>query len=57
MTVLAKGKTIKEGGAVYDFISGLQVGIANMANSLFAIKSLFMMKEDYKRTVMECDLR
>ncbi len=37
---LARGKTIKEGGAVYDFISGLQVGIADMANSLSAIKKL-----------------
>lgn len=37
---VGRGKTIKEGGAVYDFISGLQVGIANMANSLAAIKKL-----------------
>lgn len=37
---LARGKTIKEGGAVYDFISGLQVGIANMADSLAAIRYL-----------------
>lgn len=37
---IARGKTIKQGGAVYDFISGLQVGIANMADSLAAIKKL-----------------
>lgn len=37
---IARGKTIKEGGAVYDFISGLQVGIANMADCLAAIKNL-----------------
>ncbi|MBR1805018.1 MAG: glycyl radical protein [Selenomonadaceae bacterium] len=37
---IARGKTIKEGGAVYDFISGLQVGIADMADSLAAIKKL-----------------
>lgn len=37
---LGRGKTIKEGGAVYDFISGLQVGIADMADSLAAIKTL-----------------
>lgn len=37
---IGRGKTIKEGGAVYDFISGLQVGIANMADSLSAIKKL-----------------
>jgi len=35
---IGRGKTLKEGGAVYDFISGLQVGIANMADSLAAIK-------------------
>lgn len=37
---IARGKTIKEGGAVYDFISGLQVGIANMADCLAAIRKL-----------------
>lgn len=35
-----RGKTIKEGGSKYDFISGLQVGIANLGNSLAAIKKL-----------------
>lgn len=33
-----RGLTIKEGGAVYDFISDLQVGIANLGDSLAAIK-------------------
>ncbi len=37
---IGRGKTIKEGGAIYDFISGLQVGIANMADSLASIKKL-----------------
>src|SRR5699024_6251439 len=37
---ISRGKTIKEGGAVYDFISGLQVGIANLADSLVDIKKL-----------------
>ncbi|MBL1223777.1 glycyl radical protein [Enterococcus sp. BWR-S5] len=37
---IGRGKTLKEGGAVYDFISGLQVGIANLADSLAAIKRL-----------------
>ena len=37
---LGRGKTIKEGGAIYDFISGLQVGIADMADCLSAIKTL-----------------
>ena len=45
---IGRGKTIKEGGAVYDFISGLQVGIADMADSLAAIKKLVF--EDKKIT-------
>lgn len=47
---LKRGKTIKEGGAVYDFTSGLQVGIANMADSLSAIKKLVF---DEKRITPE----
>lgn len=35
---IARGKHIKEGGARYDWVSGLQVGIANLGNSLAAIK-------------------
>lgn len=35
---IARGKHIKEGGALYDFISDLQVGIANLGDSLAAIK-------------------
>ncbi len=35
---IGRGKPIKEGGAVYDFVSGLQVGIANLGDSLAAIK-------------------
>lgn len=37
---IERGLTIKEGGAVYDYVSGLQVGIANLGNSLAAIKKL-----------------
>ena len=48
---IGRGKTIKEGGAVYDFISGLQVGIANMADSLAAIKKLVF--EEKKLTTGE----
>ena len=52
---IGRGKTIKEGGAIYDFISGLQIGIANMADSLAAIKKLvYEEKENYTRTIMEC---
>jgi len=35
---IERGLTIKEGGAIYDFISDLQVGIANLGDSLAAIK-------------------
>jgi pyruvate formate-lyase/glycerol dehydratase family glycyl radical enzyme len=35
---IGRGKTIKEGGAIYDFVSDLQVGIANLGDSLYAIK-------------------
>jgi formate C-acetyltransferase len=34
-----RGKTIKEGGAVYDIISGLQSGVANLADALMALKT------------------
>jgi formate C-acetyltransferase len=37
---IVRGRTIKEGGSVYDFISGLQVGIANLGNSMAAVKKL-----------------
>lgn len=37
---IARGKTIKEGGSKYDFVSGLQVGIANLGNAMAAIKKL-----------------
>lgn len=37
---IGRGKTLKEGGAVYDYISGLQVGIANLSDSLAALKKL-----------------
>jgi pyruvate formate-lyase/glycerol dehydratase family glycyl radical enzyme len=35
---IGRGLNLKEGGAVYDYISGLQVGIANLADSLAAVK-------------------
>jgi formate C-acetyltransferase len=41
---IARGKHIKEGGAVYDYVSGLQVGIANLGNSLAAIKKFVFEK-------------
>ena len=35
---ITRGKTVKEGGSVYDVISGLQSGTANVANALYALK-------------------
>jgi formate C-acetyltransferase len=51
---ISRGKTIKEGGSVYDFISGLQVGIANLGNSFAAIKKLVFEEEIIsKKTLAE----
>lgn len=51
---IERGKTIKEGGSKYDFISGLQVGIANLGNSLAAIKKLvFEEKRITQKQLME----
>ena len=36
---IPRGKTVKEGGAVYDIVSGLQSGVSNVANSLMALKT------------------
>jgi formate C-acetyltransferase len=46
---ISRGKTIKEGGSKYDFISGLQVGIANLGNSLAAIKKLVFEEKKISR--------
>lgn len=48
---IERGLNIKEGGAVYDFISDLQVGIANLADSLAAMKKVVF--EDKKVTPAE----
>ena len=48
---IERGMTIKEGGSKYDFVSGLQVGIANLGNSLAALKKLVF--EDHKITPAE----
>ncbi len=37
---IERGLTIKEGGAVYDFVSGVQVGVANLGNSLEAVRKV-----------------
>ena len=37
---ISRGKSIKEGGSVYDVVSGLESGVANVANGLMALKNL-----------------
>jgi formate C-acetyltransferase len=37
---LKRGLTVKEGGAVYDVVSGLQSGVTNVANAFMALKRL-----------------
>ena len=37
---IARGLTIKEGGAVYDVVSAQSIGIANIANAMAAVKKL-----------------
>ena len=48
---IGRGKHLKEGGAIYDYISGLQVGIANLGNALMAMKKLVF--EDKEITQQE----
>ena len=44
-------KPSRKGGSTYDFVSGLQVGIANLGNSLAAIKKLVF--EEQKVTAVQ----
>lgn len=48
---IRRGKTVQEGGAVYNFTGPQGFGIANMADSLYAIKKLVF--EDKKVTLAE----
>jgi formate C-acetyltransferase len=36
---IARGKSIKEGGALYDIVSGLQSGVTNVADAFMALKT------------------
>jgi pyruvate-formate lyase len=54
---IERGKTIKEGGSVYDFISGLQVGIANLGNSLAAIKKLVFEEGTISKVILMENLK
>ena len=48
---LAKGKTVQEGGAVYNFTGPQGFGIANVADSMYAIKKLVF--DDGKYTLAQ----
>jgi formate C-acetyltransferase len=48
---IQRGKTLKEGGAVYDLVSAQSIGLANIANSLASIKKLVF--EDRRFTMIE----
>jgi len=48
---IVRGKSIKAGGSKYDFVSGPQVGIANLGNSMAALKKLVF--EDKKISKQE----
>jgi pyruvate formate-lyase/glycerol dehydratase family glycyl radical enzyme len=54
---IGRGITIKEGGSVYDFISGLQVGIANLGNSLAAVKKLVFDEQTISKETLMYTLR
>ncbi len=53
---IARGLTIHEGGTVYDFVSGLQVGIANLGNSLAVIKKLVFDDKKIKPETLQAAL-
>lgn len=55
---IGRGKTVQEGGAVYNFTGPQGFGIANMADSLYAIKTLVFDEkkvtlEEYRRALAE----
>ncbi len=51
---IERGKTAKEGGAKYDIIAGLQVGLSNAANAMYALKkTVFEDKTLTKEEVFE----
>ena len=48
---IKKGRSVQEGGAVYNFTGPQGFGVANMADSLYAIKTLVF--EEHKATLKE----
>ncbi|MFA6074879.1 MAG: glycyl radical protein [Negativicutes bacterium] len=54
---IKRGKTAKEGGAVYDIIAGLQVGLANAANSFAALKKVVYEDQTYTAAQVQAALK
>ncbi len=48
---MKRGKSVQEGGAVYNFTGPQGFGVANMADSLYAVKTLVF--EEHKATLRE----
>ena len=51
---IARGKTVQEGGAVYNFTGPQGFGIANMADSLYAIRQLVYQEKKFTMETMMC---
>ena len=54
---IKRGKTVQEGGAIYNFTGPQGFGVANMADSLYAIKKLVYDQKkisitDYKKALL-----
>lgn len=54
---IKRGKTAKEGGAVYDIVAGLQVGLANAANSFAALKKVVFEEEIFSAAQVQAALK
>lgn len=54
---IKRGKSIKEGGPVYDWVSGAQLGVPNVGNSLAALKKVVFEDKTYTAEEVEEALR
>lgn len=54
---ISRGKSIKDGGPIYDWISGAQLGVPNVGNALFAIKDVIYDRKLYTPQEVEEALR
>jgi len=54
---MGRGKTAKEGGSVYDMVTGPETGIVNAANSLEAVRELVFDKKELTMEQLDTSLR